>query len=93
MAYQIRYGTSKYEQSHQQKKVWNRKYWFAATILLFALWQLCGQAPGKWLLPGDPEVTTAALTQLQKDLRSGESIHAALTAFCEEIIDGAAMEE
>lgn len=44
----------------------------------------------KWvrevLLPGDPEITAAALETMAEDLREGESLRDALTAFCREIM-------
>lgn len=43
-----------------------------------------------WLLPGDPEVTAAALQELVSDLQDGAGIGEAVMAFCEEIVDNAA---
>lgn len=40
----------------------------------------------EYLLPGDPAVTAAALEGFAQDLREGESIKAAITAFCWEIM-------
>lgn len=45
------------------------------------------------LLPGDPEITAAALDELRQDLYDGQPIQEALTAFCREIIDGAHLPE
>ena len=60
-----------------------------------ATWLLTGVAVlalllGGWrlLLPGDPETTRAALSHLVDDVRAGESVGDAVTAFCREIIDG-----
>ena len=39
------------------------------------------------LLPGDPDVTAAALEALAEDLRNGESIADAVKAFCQEIVN------
>ena len=45
----------------------------------------------KWvqevLVPGDPEVTAAALESMVADLRQGTSLADAVTAFCQEIVD------
>ena len=41
------------------------------------------------LLPGDPQVTEAALHNMTEGLQSGESILEAVTTFCQEIVDGA----
>ena len=42
-----------------------------------------------WLLPGDPAVTEAALTEMIDRLRQGEAFGEAVTVFCKEIIAGA----
>ena len=41
------------------------------------------------LLPGDPEITANALQNMTDNLRSGESLLDAVTAFCREIIANA----
>jgi hypothetical protein len=43
----------------------------------------------KHLLPGDPEITEAALGQLIGDIQNGERFSEAITTFCREIIDSA----
>lgn len=43
----------------------------------------------KWLLPGDPDKTQAALATLTEDIRAGQSLGQAITAFCQEIVDNA----
>lgn len=40
-----------------------------------------------------PDVSEAALTALVEDLRSGESLSDAVTAFCEEVIENADLAE
>lgn len=42
-----------------------------------------------WLLPGDPAVTEAALTEMIDRLSNGEAFGDAVTAFCKEIVAGA----
>ena len=44
------------------------------------------------LLPGDPDVTAAALEGMVEDLRNGSGIVEAFKAFCEEIIQNAVPE-
>ena len=39
-----------------------------------------------YLLPGDPAVTAAALENMAADLKAGQSVRDAITAFCAEII-------
>jgi len=41
------------------------------------------------LLPGDPEVTAAALGELVNGLRDGEGLKEAVTAFCIEVMENA----
>lgn len=42
-----------------------------------------------YLLPGDPAVTAAALEGMIEDLKNGDSLGNAVTAFCREIVDHA----
>ena len=44
------------------------------------------------LLPGDANITKAALSELVDDLSEGVQFKDAITAFCTEIIDGAQLE-
>ena len=43
----------------------------------------------EYLLPGDPAVTAAALEGMVLDLREGENLYDAVTAFCREIMEHA----
>ena len=43
-----------------------------------------------WLLPGNPEVTAQALSELVKTLRQGTPAGEAVTALCQSIVRGAA---
>lgn len=42
-----------------------------------------------WLLPGNPQVTEAALSSMIADIRAGEHVKDAITAFCLEIMENA----
>lgn len=42
-----------------------------------------------WLLPGDPQVTEAAFSSMIADIRAGEQVGDAITAFCLEIMKNA----
>ena len=44
-----------------------------------------------WLLPGDPEVTAQALSELVKTLRQGANAGQAVAAFCGSILRGAGL--
>jgi len=43
----------------------------------------------EWILPGNPQVTETALDNLVADLKEGEKLEDAITAFCQEILDHA----
>lgn len=43
----------------------------------------------EWLLPGDARVTEVALNTLVEDLKDGDSLDDAITAFCQEILKNA----
>lgn len=40
----------------------------------------------EWILPGNPKVTEAALDTLVTELRQGEPLNDAISAFCKEIL-------
>ena len=42
-----------------------------------------------WILPGDADVTEAALSGLINDIRAGESVKDAVTVFCLGILENA----
>ena len=44
-----------------------------------------------WLLPGNPEVTAQALSELVKTLRQGTNAGQAVAAFCRSILRGAGL--
>ena len=48
---------------------------------------------GDFLIPGDADITKAALSDLGSDLKDGVGIKDALTAFCLEIIENAHIAE
>ena len=86
-----------YESFGEEKKFptyWRRKSAIAAGLLVIVL--VVGAVSVKYtglrwvqdyLLPGDPAVTAAALENFAQDLKEGESVKDAITAFCREIMD------
>ena len=42
-----------------------------------------------YLLPGDPDITETAFNSMIENIRTGESVKDAVTAFCVEIIENA----
>ena len=94
MSYRIAYKSFGEEKRKPVSK--KRKSAIAAGILVAVL--VAGaisvkQTGLKWvqtfLLPGDPTVTAAALEAFAQDLKDGESIRDAVTAFCQEIMEHA----
>lgn len=89
MGYRIEYdgiGAEKYR-GHVK---WARWIAFVCVILLITCAITVKTVGLTWvqevLLPGDPEVTSAALDGLVENLRQGDSLGQAIKAFCEEII-------
>ena len=94
MGYIITYGHSN-GKSYRFKRVrsitW-RGFAAALLVVLLALLVLNPQIRGQvknFLLPGDAEVTEAALIEMVSSIKEGEPVGDAVTAFCREIIDGA----
>ena len=42
----------------------------------------------KFLIPGNPEITTAAFSQLIEQVAAGESVGQSIRTFCEDVITG-----
>lgn len=93
MSYQIEYNTVGLPKPKgKPQKTPNWALLCVALCLLLALGIKCLGLP--WvqqvLLPGDPAVTAAALENMVADLKGGASLIGAITAFCQEILQGAA---
>lgn len=93
MAYHVAYGPPIPER--YQKKRYNPlrlQVMTAVCLLVFVLlvkaWFPVGtQKLQQLLLPGAPSVTQQALDELVTNIRSGDPLNAAFTAFCQHIID------
>lgn len=89
MGYRIEYETvGRHKQS-------SKKNWTGMTAGILVLLLVFGAMTIKtvgleWvqevLLPGDPDVTAAALENMVEDLKDGNSFGEAVTAFCKEIM-------
>lgn len=93
MGYRINYDTVKIK--HEKKT--NKKFpvLLACTLGLIVGLHLSGAAEQirTVLLPGDPDVTKYAITELVESLGEGESFSDAFTAFCQTIVsDGESYE-
>lgn len=91
MAYRIQYTP---EDSHrfpqtQNKAIFPWKRLFTLMFILASIVYLKFHGIPDFLIPGDPEITVPAAQAMISDLKAGESLDNALTAFCLEIIHGA----
>ncbi len=68
----------------------NLKKWIWSAAICIVLVAICTSSKVRsFLLPGDPEITEKALITLADDLKEGDSLSDAVTAFCREILDNA----
>lgn len=90
MSYSIRYDSMACPKNRKQLP---KKQILAAIavlgLVLCAIGIKLGYLPfvSRVLLPGDPEVTAAALENMVNDLRCGDGLWNAVTAFCREIVE------
>lgn len=90
MAYQITYGPVKRKKEKQSIKNWKIPLIvFLAVLLVSSLGALFREELLSFLLPGDPEVTAAALQTMAQQIGEGQRITDALTCFCQEIVENA----
>ncbi len=93
MSYRISYEpefNSKYPVlpgKRPRKKLWM----ICAALVLVAVAMLSPvrSAVLNLILPGDPQVTKSALSDLVEQVGAGEGLGVAVTAFCREILQGA----
>lgn len=90
MSYSIEYDPEKnklYPQKSERKHKW-LIIALVAMISLFFLQKIDSKHVLKsFLIPGDPEITSAAFSSMVEDIREGDTVANAVTAFCLEIID------
>lgn len=97
MGYQIMYSP---EDNHKYPayKPKSKNRWLFPVVITIALLVAAGipnvrNSLERWLIPGDAQVTKAAFSAMLDQLRTGEPIDEAVTAFCREIIAGGKTEE
>lgn len=92
MGYRIEYGTGDATVKPVRRKWWNAKSVLISAVSVVLAITLTIPVGREWvrqlLLPGDVEVTSAAMNGLLKDLKAGEDIGIAVEAFCHQIIFG-----
>ena len=91
MAYKIQYSPenqARYPITNRHKR-WNwSRFVIPAIILAAMLWVRFNGVPDI-MIPGNPEVTRSAASELLVNLSDGVAVKDAVTVFCKEIIDGA----
>lgn len=61
-------------------------------LLVFAFWPQGAQLLREAFIPGNPDVTVAALETFAQELRFGESLSCAFEAFCRQILSEAKLD-
>ena len=97
MGYRVVYGKTLEKTQFKDKKQQTTKQIAVWAVALFAAIGICWIGWSHpdirhYLLPGDPEITGEALDQLIDNIKDGDSLSDAVTAFCKEIIDSAPLE-
>ena len=87
MSYQIQYESEKNKQYPMERKsALPKRYLVGAIIVALVVSVISVPSVRELLIPGDPEVTGAAFSQMIDNLQEGDSVGEAVTAFCREII-------
>ncbi len=98
MGYQIQYGQAMVKTHVPERKKFKIsgkgvKIVFAVLVILLAIAFGSREAVQDFFLPGNSQVTRAAMSKMVTDLKDGESLASAFEAFCLEIVDGANIPE
>ena len=91
MAYKIQYtpeDNARYPKMKNSKTIPWKRWLFAIAIFAAVLWVREKGVPD-FIIPGDPEVTTAATKNMISNLQEGAKVNEAVTVFCKEILNGA----
>lgn len=94
MGYRIEYGSSGDLRKPLKSKRPYSAIAAAACVLALVAGAITVKQTGltwvqEFLLPGDPAVTAAALENMVDNIKDGDSIAEAVTAFCREIVENA----
>lgn len=94
MGYRIQYTTEGHTRTELYRTPFPLRTLLALFLLLISismrlLWPTGTQLLSNYLLPIDPSQTEVAFLSMVEDLRQGESVQNALTAFCIDILDEA----
>ena len=93
MGYQISYENGGVKTNFTGKKQFDKMKGIRVAILIvigiFLVACISSEEFRHLLLPGNEEVTRAAVTDLVESIQSGEGMEEAITAFCRQIIENA----
>ena len=89
MSYKINYDPTRMRRFYtvKSKKI---PRWLMAALGVVVAVLLLNHDFRSLLIPGDPQVTASAFSELTQELAEGASIKNAVTAFCKQIIDNGA---
>ena len=91
VSYKIQYTPEKsylYPQQVTKNHIKNSGWLYVAALIAAAVWIYFSGVP-RFLIPGDPEITTTAASVLVDEIRDGVAVKEAMTTFCKMILDGA----
>ena len=86
MGYQIQYEPGK-NRKYPTKSPKNSNATRAVVITMILVVCLGVGLRTGWLIPGDPQVTKAAFSDMVDMLRGGHSVQDSLSAFCTEVLE------
>ena len=86
MSYQIQYEPEKNRKFPVRNKKKNNPTAAVVVALILVVCMGIGLRTG-WLIPGDPQVTTEAISHMVDMLRQGQPVQDAVTAFCTEVLE------
>ena len=94
MGYQIRYGATMVKEYVKDRRKFrlsrvNARVIIVGLVVLLGVIFCLQENVQNFLLPGNSQVTRAAISGLVSDLKSGISLSDCVEAFCVEIVDGA----
>ena len=95
MAYQIQYktvGHKKYAKYKPSFRKPGKRFWVLLAAAILLITALAGEPIKRFLLPGNPEITEQALSDMLEDLQAGAPLGETVTAFCVEILKNAGSE-
>lgn len=92
MGYKIKYGNA----TQKTKITYTSSHYFrialvalTSLVIIFAILSVGKDTLRTYFIPGNPDVTQAAFSQMITDLSNGESLGDAFVVFCKEIIQSA----